>query len=130
MDNKFTYIKERILYIIENKGFKKESFFKSIGMTYGNFKGELKKKPINSNALENILSKIPDVNAYWLITGKGEMLLKNNKQQETPDVLVLNDPNAAYYVDKEKKGLYERIEELKEAIQLLKQQNGNKKDIA
>lgn len=72
MDNKFSNIKERILYLIELKGDTKEKFFNKIGMTYGSFKGDAKKRPINSNALANILTIYPDVNPMWLIVGNGE----------------------------------------------------------
>lgn len=74
MDKKLSFIKERILYLTELKGFGKEEFFTKIGMTYGNFKGKLKEKPLNSNALENIVAIIPDVNTDWLLTGNGEPL--------------------------------------------------------
>jgi phage repressor protein C with HTH and peptisase S24 domain len=76
MDNKFSNIKERILYIIEYHNDTKEDFFKKIGMTYGNFKGSAKKTPINSDAIVNILSIYKDINPEWLLTGKGEMLKK------------------------------------------------------
>lgn len=67
-------IKDRILQLAKYKGFKLEDFFKKIGMTYGNFKGKSKETPINSKAIEDILSIIPDVNVEWLLTGKGSML--------------------------------------------------------
>jgi hypothetical protein len=72
MGNKFSTIKERILYILEKKEIAKEKFFNDIGMTYGNFTGPAKKTPLNSTAIGNIFSKIPDINLEWLITGKGE----------------------------------------------------------
>lgn len=74
MDKIFSSIKERILYIPEIKGITKKYFFKQIGMTYGNFKGEQKKRPINSDALDTILSFYPDISAEWLLSGKGEIL--------------------------------------------------------
>lgn len=74
MSNKFSNIKERILYLLENKGVVKDKFFKEIGMTYGNFTGEAKKTPLNSTAISNIFSKFPDVNLEWLLTGNGQML--------------------------------------------------------
>lgn len=67
-------VKERILQVVENKGFVKERFFEKIGMTYGNFTGSSKKTPINSTAIGNILLAIPDLSAEWLITGNGPML--------------------------------------------------------
>lgn len=74
MDNNLSYIKERILTYIEYKGVNKNHFIESIGMTYGNFKGSNKYRPLNSDAIENILSISEDLNPLWLLTGKGEML--------------------------------------------------------
>jgi len=67
-------IKERILQILEYKHLVKEIFFSKIGMTSANFRGNAKKSPLNSNAIENILSEFPEINPEWLLTGKGEML--------------------------------------------------------
>lgn len=78
MSNILPTVKERILQIVDYKGYKKEKFFEKIGMTYGNFTGSSKKTPINSTALSNILLEIPDVSAEWLLTGK-EPMLKNNQ---------------------------------------------------
>ena len=66
-------IKERIIQFIDLKGVTKEHFYNKIGMTSANFRGKAKETPINSTALENILSEFPDLNLDWLITGKGEM---------------------------------------------------------
>lgn len=74
-------IKERIIQIVEIKGIKKEDFYKNIGMTSANFRGKAKETPINSNAIVNILSNIPEINLYWLLTGEGEMF-NNIKQNE------------------------------------------------
>lgn len=87
MDNNFTTIKERVLLIAENKGISKENFFADIGMTYGSFKGSAKKRPLNSDAIENILTIHKDINAEWLITGSGEMLKSS---------LAVNEPNGIY----------------------------------
>ncbi|MXV38965.1 peptidase S24 [Flavobacteriaceae bacterium Ap0902] len=43
-------------------------------MSYGNFKGKSKNTPLNSNAIEDILTMCPDINPEWLLTGNGEML--------------------------------------------------------
>jgi hypothetical protein len=67
-------IKDRIIKVIEFKGIAKEKFYSEIGMTSANFRGKAKETPLNSTAIENILSVIPDINLDWLLTGKGEML--------------------------------------------------------
>ncbi len=72
-------VKERILRFIEFKGLKKEKFFSGIGMSYGSFKGKAKKTPINSKAIEKILHIFPELNAEWLILGKGPMLKTQNQ---------------------------------------------------
>lgn len=67
-------IKSRVLYLAEKKGLAKKKFCEDIGMTYGNFTGKSKDTPLNSTAVGNILSIIPDVNLNWLLTGEGSML--------------------------------------------------------
>jgi hypothetical protein len=87
MENKLSTIKERILYIIELKGDKKENFFKKINMTYGSFKGSAKKRPLNSDAIANILSIYTDINPIWLLTGEGDMLnLKRADEESTRQI--------------------------------------------
>jgi hypothetical protein len=86
MGNKFSNIKERILYLLEIKGIIKEKFFIEIGMTYGNFTGKAKKTPLNSTAIGNIFSKIPDVNLEWLLTGNGETLKKIEVSEQKNEI--------------------------------------------
>ncbi|NDV45477.1 helix-turn-helix transcriptional regulator [Paludibacter sp. 221] len=76
-------IKERIIQFIEYKGIPKEEFYLKIGMTSASFRGNAKKTPLNSNAIENILSEIPDINPEWLLTGKGEMIKGENELVKT-----------------------------------------------
>ncbi len=87
-------IKDRIIQVIENKGIGKENFYTEIGMTSASFRGKAKKSPINSNAIENILSVIPDVNPEWLLTGKGDMLKKGVENEKA-----VNEPQEKYGVD-------------------------------
>ncbi|MDY3522013.1 hypothetical protein PG614_10265 [Riemerella anatipestifer] len=74
METNFTNIKERILYYTDIKGFTKEKFFEELGVTYGNFKGKAKEKALSSDILAKIVSKYPEINPEWLLTGRGEML--------------------------------------------------------
>lgn len=77
MDIKISNIKERILYFAKNQNISYEFFCESIGMTYGSFKGIAKKRPLNSDALETLITKYPQINCEWLLTGKGNMLLND-----------------------------------------------------
>jgi hypothetical protein len=70
MGNKYTTIKERFKQVADNKGISYKNLFEIIQMSDGGFKGANIKRPINSNAIENILTKYPDIDLHWLITGK------------------------------------------------------------
>lgn len=84
MDKKISNIKERVLYITDFKGVSKEKFFENIGMTYGSFKGKQKESALNSDAIDKILSIYPDIDANWLLTGKGSMLKTDSKAIAEP----------------------------------------------
>ncbi|CVK15190.1 Peptidase S24-like [Apibacter mensalis] len=81
MDNNLTNVKERILYFANYKGVSYEKFIKEIGMSYASFKGLAKERPINSDALVNILSIYPEINSEWLLIGKGEMIKGNDYEK-------------------------------------------------
>lgn len=80
-------IKERILQVADYKGIAKSLFCKKIGSTYGNFTGENKNRPINSDCIANLLSICPDISPEWLLTGKGPML------KSTADTAQCDDSN-------------------------------------
>ncbi len=75
-------IKERILQIAKKKGITNREICQKIGLTYGGFTGENKKRPVNSDAIANLLAEYPDVDPRWLLTGQGSML----RGQSTPEV--------------------------------------------
>lgn len=82
MVKEISTIKERIIYLAKSKGISLETFFEKIGMTYGSFKGENKKSPINSDAIINILTLHPDVNAEWLLLGGDRNMLKPIREEK------------------------------------------------
>lgn len=57
--------------------------------------GKLKKsgKGMNSSNIEKILYSYPEINASWLLTGKGEMLVSHDTPTDTPSqpVIEVND---------------------------------------
>jgi phage repressor protein C with HTH and peptisase S24 domain len=72
---------QRIKDFIDYKDFSIRVFEMSVGMSNGSFASQLKNnKTIGVDKLENILQKYPELNAEWLLTGRGEML----KSEEAP----------------------------------------------
>ncbi len=87
MENNLSNIKERILYLAENVEISKQEFFKKIDITYSNFTGSKKKRPINSDAITNILRYYPQTNVQWLLTGKGKMLISDDDRLSDQEVI-------------------------------------------
>ena len=87
----FSNIKDRVLYISENKGITREKFFDDLGITYGNFKGKAKEKALSSDVLAKIITKYPDINPEWLLTGNGKMLKSEGATEviKTPRVEII-----------------------------------------
>ena len=111
-------IKERVMYILEYKGIAKENFFTEIGMTSANFRGSAKHTPLNSTAIANIFTAIPDINLTWLITGKGEMLDNHAQTADNKFAMELIEKKEAEIKSLERK-IWEQekeIEELKKAL--------------
>ena len=75
-------IKERILQIAKKKGVANRKICQKIGLAYGGFTGENKKRPVNSDTIANLLAEYPEVNPRWLLTGQGSML----REQSAPEV--------------------------------------------
>ena len=70
------------MQIAKKKGVTNRKICQKIGLTYGGFTGENKKRPVNSDAIANLLAEYPDVNPRWLLTGQGSML----REQSAPEV--------------------------------------------
>lgn len=113
-----------------------EKFFPSIGMSYANFKGKAKNTTLNSDSIVEILSKYPDIDITWLITGVGEMLKHESAQPDhsitksdnkTSDILSSTNAYALIIeqYDKRIADKEELIISLKAQIELLKSQQKN-----
>jgi len=98
--NKITTIKERIRQFAEKQNITKELFFSSIGMTSANFRGNKLNRPINSDAIEKLVSVYPNVDLHWLITGEhkkevvdalNESAAVYKKETITSDILALRN---------------------------------------
>ena len=83
-----------MIEFIDSKNIVKEKFYKIIGMTSANFRGRARTSPINSNAIKNMIEHYPDLNLYWLITGKGEMI--NSSSSDTITTITDNGSDSSY----------------------------------
>lgn len=72
----------RIKQFIDYKGIAISAFEKSIGMSNASLGKSLKTGgTIGADKLENILTAYPEINLYWLVTGKGEMLTTESRDE-------------------------------------------------
>jgi len=76
MVNKFTNIKQRVVQIAKKQSITQTEFYRSIGMTSGSFRGDALQRPLNSNAIVNIITKYPEVDVRWLLTGEEQSPLE------------------------------------------------------
>jgi phage repressor protein C with HTH and peptisase S24 domain len=72
---------ERILQFISYKGISKREFYTTVELSNGYLD---KTKTINSDILERITYKYPELNMIWVITGKGDMLINEDKPEGAP----------------------------------------------
>lgn len=67
--------KGRLLEYLDCKDIKKAEFYRTTGLANGFLD---KNDNIGSDNIEIIVSKYPEINLSWLVTGNGEMLVKND----------------------------------------------------
>ena len=113
-------INERILQLINLKGYNKNSFCIKIGIkpqTLHNIVSGRKTKP-SFNVIEKILLTFVDINAEWLITGSGEPIVKN-----LPETNIVKEQTYEFDIlCPECKGRDYKILEMGEKINDLRQQ--------
>lgn len=82
---------ERVEIIIEHYNLNVSQFEKSIGMANQTIGTALKRKSgMKDDVLNKILNKYPEIDERWLLTGKGEMLKKNNLEAKEVDFTELS----------------------------------------
>jgi len=58
-----------VLQIAKNQNISYENLIRFV-ISYSNFKGKQKESSLQSDAIDKILTRYPDVDLQWLITGK------------------------------------------------------------
>lgn len=93
-------IKERIHLLIKELNMSARAFCKSIGKSeaWSRTIGET----IGADIIGNIMRTYPQVNIYWLISGKGEIFTQN-------DVNTVADDATVHYLNNNYKELYEEV---------------------
>lgn len=88
---------DRLARFITHLGLKPTSFEVEMGFSNGSIGKTLnEKRALGSDRLETIVSKFPQLNPVWLLTGKGDMLNKYGALPEESSLVV----RESYVVDK------------------------------
>jgi hypothetical protein len=95
--DKIQTIKDRILLFLEMKKIKKETFYKSTGLSASNFKGIALKSDLGVEKVVKIITVYPELlepeNLNWLITGKGTLRIALKKEDQQPADLLIDESN-------------------------------------
>jgi methionine synthase II (cobalamin-independent) len=105
---------ERLEEYITSKNISIRQFEMNIGTSNGVIHTAIKnRKDIRSSWISKIIEKYPDLNAEWLITGKGSMLRKKDRSTD----------NREDYLNQFAFNLKQDIEDLKNRIEKLENLN-------
>jgi len=78
----FTNTVSRLKEYVDYKGISINKFSISVGASNSYFnKAFQQNTSIGSNRIESILRTYPDLNAHWLLTGKGQMIIEEKEMQ-------------------------------------------------
>jgi hypothetical protein len=84
---------ERLVKLIEYKGYTINSFEKALGYSQSALNKSLKRTgDIGVLGLQKVIEIIPDTNIEWLLTGKGSML----KGNDYPEADTVSEPQSEY----------------------------------
>lgn len=119
-------VKERLIIFIRKKGLSQKRFEQAVGLSNG-YINQLRHSP-SATKLQRIIDAFPDLNDKWLLTGQGEMLKTEKKEEERPtfDVTVDKDTliklllHANEHMSEQMAELLERIKNLEEEVRASK----------
>lgn len=81
-------IKEKILSFLEEIGYKKEEYYKAIGVAPSNFKGTGLNSALGGEKVVKTLNLFPNLSADWLLRGEGDMFRQNFDEPKENDQIV------------------------------------------
>lgn len=76
-------IKQRILSFAETLGISKREFYTQIGVSRGTLES---KSSITEDVMARFIAKFPQVSPSWLLTGKGDMIISQNKDMKNEEL--------------------------------------------
>jgi hypothetical protein len=114
--------RQRILYFIDSQKIKPKDFLEKTDLNKGFVDKSHQNSGISDLNLSKILEVYPNLNAHWLLTGKGEML-KSEFLNEEYNGAVVNEPLPQYSKKRDLEGDY--IEHLKATLEDLRQSRNN-----
>lgn len=82
-------VKDRLLIFIKHLGVSKLKFEKEIGVSCS-YINKLRHKP-SDKVLSSILSRFPELNKVWLLSGVGDMIVNPTIKDDTNLVSALRD---------------------------------------
>ncbi|WP_188465508.1 helix-turn-helix transcriptional regulator [Marivirga lumbricoides] len=104
---------DRIQFFIAQKGISMRQFEMSIGASNGVISNAIKNsKDIRASWLSIIIETYPEIDANWLLTGKGEMISKENSYTTQ----IMNEPLLEYGNTKAKSFIDAFAEDLKREL--------------
>lgn len=94
-------ISERLQFIVDEVfNGNKAAFARTIGIpptSISNYLGKERTSKPSSDILERIVNAVDKINAYWLLTGKGEAFISNT-QYTTSDNSIKEEGNISEYI--------------------------------
>lgn len=78
-------IKERALQVAELYNLSINAFAKKISCSTGNFNKKALKSELGGTQICEILNVFDEISPSWLVSGKGEMLIKNDEISQNSD---------------------------------------------
>lgn len=93
-------IVNRILQLIDLKGLSKNKFYKQTGLSNGFLD---KVKDIGASKIEYILNTYPDINAEWLLTGRGPMRKLAHMSRYDEGKYIVENYNSTSFTEEQSK---------------------------
>lgn len=116
---KISTINQRVIQYIEYKDINKAKFYKDTGIANGTLD---KSSKFNVQNIEKIITVYSDLDAYWLITGKGDMIKKGNSNINIDNSKIISEKQWEELIEYkiENKYLKEKLEKYEKESQRLK----------